>query len=144
MTVLLCTHSFSRCHYSSATFPYNSTLCHDSSPMHSQFRAVAITVLPLSLYNSALCHEVSGALTVSRIALTVSRIAITVHTLPLTVQHFAMTISLSLCIIKPKEKSIRSWGGGNALIQREWEKCSRSNKRGVCLVCDLFHILTLS
>ncbi len=44
-----------------------------------------------------------------------------------------------------KEKRASTPGGEmDALIQREWEKCSRSNKRGVCLVCDLFHILTLS
>ena len=41
-----------------------------------------------------------------------------------------------------KQKRASTPGGEmDALIQREWEKCSRSNKRGVCLVCDLFHIL---
>ena len=32
--------------------------------------------------------------------------------------------------LQKKEKSTYSWGGVDALLQREWEKCSRSNKRG--------------
>jgi len=43
-----------------------------------------------------------------------------------------------------KRKEHPLLGERDALLQREWEKCSRSNKRGVCLVCDLFHVYNLS
>lgn len=47
-------------------------------------------------------------------------------------------------VLYKMKRAFNPGGDLNALFQREWEKCSRSNKRGVCLVCDLFHIITLS